>query len=183
MIVVAIIGILLAMLLPRVGILIDRSREKTTATNLRAIYASVYGYAGWMSGKRLGLSGATEAGPISEDYPKDLTYLRRSLLGYDINNDGNYDIDVGDIPKYFENIPLAMLRRGVDNKWANSVPAAVSNNMVIAPERRWAGTWFPNTKNVGGWVFVTFGDGVGDVFINATENDLAGTRYSAWPCQ
>jgi prepilin-type N-terminal cleavage/methylation domain-containing protein len=185
MIVVAIIGILLAMLLPRVGILIDRSREKTTSTNLRSIYASVFGYATWMSGKRLGLSGAMEAGPIPEDYPKDLTSLKRSLLGYDTNGDGDMeDIDNGDIPKYFENVPLAMLRRQVDNINGSGLPVAVSNSMIIGQRKVWAGNvWSPDNPNTGGWVFVTFGDGVGDVFINTSENDLAGTRYSAWPCQ
>jgi prepilin-type N-terminal cleavage/methylation domain-containing protein len=184
MIVVAIIGILLAMLLPRVGILIDRSREKSSATNLRSVYASVFSYATWMSGKRLGLSGAIEAGPIPTDYPKDLTWLRRSLLGYDSNTDGDTeDIESGDIAKSFENIPLAMLRRGVDNRYGPGIPTAVSNNMVIANEKKWSSTFVPATKNVGGWVFVTFGDGVGDVFINCSNADLANTNYSAWPCQ
>jgi len=42
MIVVAIIGILLAMLLPRVGLLIDRSREKATGKNLKNMYAGLF---------------------------------------------------------------------------------------------------------------------------------------------
>jgi len=44
MIVVTIIGILLTILLPRVGMLIDRSREKTTHKNLQNIQAAVNAY-------------------------------------------------------------------------------------------------------------------------------------------
>jgi prepilin-type N-terminal cleavage/methylation domain-containing protein len=42
--VVVIIGILLAMVLPRVGMLMDRAREKTTSKNLQHIQAAVIAY-------------------------------------------------------------------------------------------------------------------------------------------
>ncbi|MEK9149796.1 MAG: prepilin-type N-terminal cleavage/methylation domain-containing protein, partial [Candidatus Desantisbacteria bacterium] len=44
MVVVMIIGILLAIMLPRVSIVMDRSREKATHKNLQGIQAAVNAY-------------------------------------------------------------------------------------------------------------------------------------------
>ncbi|MEK9148829.1 MAG: type II secretion system protein [Candidatus Desantisbacteria bacterium] len=65
MIVVAIIGVLLAMILPRINLLIDRSREKTTGKNLKNIYIALMQYSEIQMGKY--------------DWPDDTILARQTL--------------------------------------------------------------------------------------------------------
>lgn len=86
MIVVAIIGILLAMLLPRVGLLIDRSRERATAKNLKNIYSAIFD------------TSQREFGRM--DWPDDADEVVAELT-------------TGS-PRYFTSIPRALLRRAIE---------------------------------------------------------------------
>ncbi|MEW6007341.1 MAG: type II secretion system protein, partial [bacterium] len=88
MIVVAIIGILLAMLLPRVGILIDRSRERTTSKNLKSMYAGLVECAERDLGRQVWPT-AWDAG-TGTDTADLLGYL--TLIYPDRNNDNAPDV-------------------------------------------------------------------------------------------
>ncbi|HAW49480.1 TPA: hypothetical protein DCX16_00800 [bacterium] len=89
MIVVAVIGMLLAMLIPRVSLLIDRAREKTTAKNLKTIYSAIITYSDRDYGRII--------------WPEDASSLR-DILTSEVDN-----------IKMLDRIPYALLRRGCTN--------------------------------------------------------------------
>jgi len=97
MIVVAIIGILLAMLLPRVTLLIDRSRERTTAKNLKNIYAAIMQY--------------SERGYGRFEWPKKAADVKDVLT----------TINLVTGHKAFEHLPYTLLRRNLKNAAGNLV--------------------------------------------------------------
>jgi len=104
MIVVAIIGILLAMLLPRVGLLIDRSREKTTGKNLKNMYTAVVEY--------------SEKGMGRFDWPTSTTLVRTILTSSAQQGAPAFDV-----------IPYTLLRRTITTiKDSNEIYPANQRN-------------------------------------------------------
>ena len=97
MIVVSIIGILLAMLLPRVNILIDRSREKATHKNLQNIQSAVNSYC---------------IRDTSDIYPATDAKFASILSGY------------------FDNMPVALLKRSVENANENKVEVSADTGGI-----------------------------------------------------
>ena len=92
MIVVAIIGILLAMMLPRVGLLIDRSRERACGKNLKNIYTAIVQYSEFNKG-------VFKWPGIMADCNEDLHIAMTSST---YNPQG----------ASFDEVPMALLRRG-----------------------------------------------------------------------
>lgn len=172
MIVVAIIGILLAMMLPRVGLLIDRARERACGKNLKNIYTAIVQYSEQGVGVfRLPGQYATIA-DCDEDMKKALTSIDSK-----INPQG----------PSFDVVPMALLRSGAKNELYVSgmtAPPATDletqNNVFHpTPDRTFANVL---GRNSGGWAYVTAGTYTGEVFINASVLDTFKGPYSAYPC-
>jgi prepilin-type N-terminal cleavage/methylation domain-containing protein len=175
MIVVAIIGILMAMLLPRVGVLIDKTREKTTRVNLGNIAKALQLYAGWAGEFK---------GPGQRWYARTVAEIEEVLDGGDDGGiDGNNDGDVEDVVDWMASfghgkVPAALLRRDLDDQHGSNKPDATSNKIVTASAWDWKVGVIPSI-NQGGWVVVTQGKNMG-VFINCSDVDTANRSYSDW---
>ena len=102
MIVVAIIGILLAMLLPRVGLLIDRSREKTTGKNLKNLYMAMMQY--------------SEIGMGRYDWPDETTVARLALTG--------------GTPQPMDLVPYTLLKRTLNIDDENAIYPSANRTTV-----------------------------------------------------
>ncbi|MEW6102456.1 MAG: type II secretion system protein [bacterium] len=154
MVVIAIMGTLLAMLLPRLGLLLDRSREKATGKNLKNIYAAIVEYSEKEYGKF--------AWPTSGDEASN------ALTNPDLNPEG----------KPFDKIPYALLRRTLNTGGGG---ISIDNAEIFsANTREWDDT-NPN-RNYGGWMYVTLGTYTGEVFINCSYNDTFGNPYTTYMC-
>ena len=159
MIVVAIIGILLAMMLPRVGLLIDRSRERACGKNLKNIYTAIVQYAEFNKG-------VFKWPGIMADCNEDLHIAMTSST---YNPQG----------ASFDEVPMALLRRGGKNEMGGT-DFDTQNNIFHSTENR----IFANVSNgnTGGWAYVTAGTYTGEIFVNASINDTFKGPYSAYPC-
>ncbi|MEW6482796.1 MAG: type II secretion system protein [bacterium] len=189
MIVVAIIGILLAMLLPRVGLLIDRARERTTGKNLKNLYTGIFNGSQGDLGKM--------------DYPTDVNDLYGRILAplYPDRNDDDL-LDV----------PVALLSRGVhsgngsDNGAVVFVTGADANSdgtltdtelqaAVLGQKGNRATAANYNNAECpgrasseacdGGWLYLATqcGDRRGEVVIDCDCLDTYGTPYYQYRCE
>ncbi|MEW6102457.1 MAG: type II secretion system protein [bacterium] len=158
MIVVAIIGILLAMLLPRVGLLIDRSREKASGKNLKNIYAAIVEYSEKEHGKFVWPRGAQA---------DSLDNVKDALTNQNYNPEG----------KSFDKIPYALLRRTLNTNTNLNID---SGEIYKANSRVWDSA--NDSRNKGGWMYVTIGTYTGEVFINCSEDDTFGNEYTTYMC-
>jgi prepilin-type N-terminal cleavage/methylation domain-containing protein len=104
MIVLAIIGVLLTIVLPRVGNILDRADERATLKNLQNLQLAIEAFADMNNGK----------------YP--------TVLGSDANNNGIGDIGEIMMEYFGDRWPVAKLRRGVK---ATRVNAGISFGPVI----------------------------------------------------
>lgn len=163
MIVVAIIGILLAMMLPRVGLLIDRSRERATGKNLKNIYTAITQYAEQNKG--------VFAWPaISPSPDAQLSFVLTSTLP-SINPQG----------PPFDEVPCALLRRGAKVELTGGLDITTQRNTFYAAPNRMFSE-MGALRNSGGWAYITTGTYTGEVFVNASVNDTFRGPYSAYPC-
>ena len=88
MIVITIIGLLVAIMLPRVGVMINRSREKATMANLNALKSAIFTYrSDW------GRWPGTDTATAVTDSPQLIGKL---------------------VPRYINNIPAAKLRSNLN---------------------------------------------------------------------
>lgn len=100
MIVVMVIGILLVIIIPRVGTMIDRSRERSCAKNLKNIQAAVTMY-------------CVRPGPEGDLYPDSDEKFEAILKQY-----------------FPQGIPVATLRRGASNADSNRVRVGVGTECI-----------------------------------------------------
>ncbi|MEW6680312.1 MAG: type II secretion system protein [bacterium] len=189
MIVVAIIGILLAMLLPRVGLLIDRARERTTGKNLKNLYTGIFNGSQGDLGKM--------------NYPTNVSDLYNRVLAPlypDRNADGKLDV------------PVALLTRGAhsgntsDNGAVVFVTGADGNNDGTLTDsevraavkggggsRKTEGGYDNNAcpgrdsaeACDGGWLYLATqcGDRRGEVVIDCDALDTYNTPYYQYRCE
>ncbi|MFH0775853.1 MAG: prepilin-type N-terminal cleavage/methylation domain-containing protein [bacterium] len=162
MIVVAIIGILLSMTLPRVGLLIDRSRERVTGKNLKNIYAALVQYTERNKG-------VFEWPAISASPDAQLSLALTSTLP-SVNPQG----------PPFEEVPCALLRRGAKSELNPASDYSTQNNIFHAATHR--NFVEVDARNSGGWAYVTAGTFTGEVFINSSVLDTFKNPYSTYPC-
>ena len=162
MIVVAIIGILLAMMLPRVGLLIDRARERATGKNIKNIYTALVQYSEVDRGVFL----------WPATYPLPNTELQRVMTDPAVNQQGvSFDVT-----------PAALLRRGAKNELNPASDMSTQNNIFTAAAERTYNTVHAATRNSGGWAYITAGTYTGELFINTSIRDTFKNLYSAYPC-
>ncbi|MDI6752466.1 MAG: type II secretion system protein [bacterium] len=158
MIVVAIIGILLAMMLPRVGLLIDRARERACGKNLKNIYTAIVQYSEFNKG--------VFKWPTVTQLPSVLTSTAPN-----INPQG----------PPFDETPMALLRRGAKNEMTPNTDYSTQNNDFYAtPSRTFSD--IGGDRNKGGWAYITSGTYTGEIFVNASVLDTFKGPYSAYPC-
>lgn len=177
MIVVAIIGILLAMMLPRVGLLIDRARERSAGKNLKNIYTALVQYAEVSKG--VFRWPGTTAGLTTQAVNDELQGVMTST-----------DPNINPQGPPFDETPNALLRRGAKNETRNTTDHDTQNSLFHrATNRTFANVddtvVTGNTtggNNAGGWAYVTAGTYTGEIFINASIMDTFKGPYSAYPC-
>jgi type II secretion system protein G len=141
MIVVAIIGILAAIAIPRFAALIDKAREAGARGNLGALRSAIAIYYGDTKGY----------------WPRSLDGVSHAVIGT-----GNETEPLpAFVPKYLARIPYATLKRNADNNRSNNV------TMVLTTEdQEIAASQIPG--NIGGWIYSS---NSGDIRINSTFQD------------
>lgn len=124
MIVVAIIGILAAIAIPRFAALIDKAREAGARGNLGALRSAIAIYYGDTKGY----------------WPRSLdTNVHYATSGSDV------ETLPGFVPKYLAKIPYATLKRNASNSRVNSVTIVnTAEDLEIAAV---------SSGNVGGWIY------------------------------
>ena len=159
MIVVAIIGVLLAMIIPRVGLLIDRSRERSTGKNLKNIYTALVQYTEKDKGVFLW--------PALNNAPN--TDLQMAMTDIAVNPQG----------APFDETPNALLRRSAKDEMTPATDFSTQNNLFHSSSDR---LWNGGADNSGGWTYITAGTYTGEIFINSSVLDTFKGPYSAYPC-
>ncbi|HAW49340.1 TPA: hypothetical protein DCX16_00075 [bacterium] len=156
LIVVVIIGILLAIVIPKLTEIIDRSRETATRGNLGNLKIATSMYYGH-----------------NEEWPRG-DIAGDADGGNDANRLQGSDLYVALIPEYITGtIPTALLRRGIQGRESNIIYTNEMHPDFPAQEYTIQTLW--EAEHKGGWFYHA---GSHTFWINSTERDTVGVYYS-----
>ncbi|MEW6481411.1 MAG: type II secretion system protein [bacterium] len=178
MIVVTIVGILLAVLLPSTGRMLDKAREKTSQQNLeniRIAIASFYSDFEAYPGQDLDgdgvFSSPADGDTIIDNDALDPEEFSQLLIP-------EYLRDADNIPP--PTLPFALLRRGLSNNQEDTVE--IDGNPLSNNDGQHGGwRYYPNGAtgvNMGGGVVTNLREGT--IIVDSTEETTTGSRYCLW---
>jgi len=158
MIVVAIIGILAAVAIPKFAQMLEKSREGATKGNLSALKSAASNYYADQQGQ----------------YPSTLSTLTWSMTAA-----GSTTTYPAFIPNYIDQISgVKVTGANTVNSPANAGPGTTNPTLVTTSS--FSGVAFVNTSSGQGW---KYDNSAGNLWVNSTMVDMSGNSYTVYGYQ